>query len=234
MTLANLNIEGAYVPDPEAVPRLVCIYTGEAGEGKTHSAFTAPGPIVVFDVDHGLDGVVQKFLKEGKEILVIPVDWPATGDQAEYRAIWNEFEEKWEQICDALEGTGGTLILDTMTELVELAEWAFVGKLNEIPPTRHKQYQAPLRGLVRKVLNDTALNAIFIHKWGQEYNGTGYEIKGYKDMQYQVQAVIHVYIDEKGNRMQECVKSRANPNYQGADPTPALGFERTSRQVWQI
>ena len=229
--LAALSDIG-YSPE-EAAQRLVAVYAGEAGCGKTHSSLTAPGPIAFFDVDHGTEGVIQKFMDK-KEIVVIPISWGPSMTQNEYRAIWDDFVEKWLAAIEALKGTGGTLILDTMTELCELAEWAFVGKLTQIPPTMHKQYQAPLRGLVRAVLDDSELNAVFLHKWGEAYNNPAeMEIKGYRDMQYQVQAVVHVYIDPiTGVRMQEFTKSRQNATLQDADPIPALGFEFTSKLVW--
>ena len=230
--LDALREVGGYSPE-EAAQRLVCVIAGEAGCGKTHTALTAPGPIAFFDIDHGTEGVIQKF-SDDKEIVVIPIQWGPSLSQAEYREIWDDFVEKWLLAIETLKGTGGTIVLDTMTELCELAEWAFVGKLTEIPPTRHKQYQAPLRSLVRAVLDDSDLNAVFLHKWGLAYNSTTeYEIKGYKDMQHQVQAVFHVYIDpDNGTRMQECIKSRQNATLQDADPIPAMPFELSSALVW--
>jgi hypothetical protein len=225
---------GAYKPSGDATSqRLVLIYTGESGVGKTDRSLTAPDPIVFFDIDHGTEGVIQKAVQAGKDVTVIPVSWPDEGTQAEYKAIWTDMMTKFKTAVGLLRGTGGTIVWDTFTELVELAEWAFVGKINEIPPTRHKQYQAPLRSIVRTMLDDTQLNGIFIHKWGTVFQKPlEYEIKGYKDMMYQVQAVVQLELDKAGNRTQRFVKCRQNGKLQG-QATTATAFPLLSAMVWE-
>lgn len=59
--------------------RTVASVAGEVGTGKTHFTLTAPGPILVQNIDLGTEGVVEKFRKEGKEIY-------------EERYIWNPGE----------------------------------------------------------------------------------------------------------------------------------------------
>jgi len=232
--LAGLLEIGGYKPSAEiAAQRLVMVYTGDGGMGKSDRALTAPDPIAYFDIDHGAEGVIQKAVKAGKDVTVLPIDWPDTGTQAEYKAIWDDLMTKFRLVKNLLRGTGGTIIWDTFTELVELAEWAFVGKINEIPPTRHKQYQAPLRSIVRSMLDDTQLNGIFIHKWGTVFQKPNeYEIKGYKDMMYQVQVVAQLYQDGTGNRVQKIIKSRQNGMLQG-QVTPAVPFPVLSAMVWE-
>lgn len=224
------NMDGVYSPDSEAKHRLVVVYTGDPGEGKTHQYLTMPEPIVIFDIDHSLEGVIEKFAD--KDITIVPVNWPPDAEQAEYRLIWNDMREKFDLAVEALRGTGGSIVFDTFTELVELAEWAFLGKITEIPPQRHKIYQAPLRGIVRTILDDTILNAAFLHKWGPQYGNPQLgELKGYKDIAYQVQAVVLLTRNERGDRIQEILKCRQNGEMQGME-FPSMTFESLSKKVW--
>ena len=226
--LATLIENGGRRPDPEAPQRLVLVYTGEPGEGKTHNYLTMPEPIVIFNVDFGLEGVIEKF--SDKDIVIVDVTWPDVGEQADYRRIWDEMMGKLKLALAGLKGTGGSVVFDTFTELVELAEWAFVGKINEIPPTRHKQYQAPLRAIVRDVMA-AGVNGAFIHKYGPVYGRPqDSEIKGYRDMQYQAQAVVLCTRDENGNRVQEILKCRANGPLQGMT-LPAMDFINLAKMV---
>ena len=41
--------------------RLIISVDGHEKQGKSHFALTAPQPIALFDVDTGLEGVVEKF-----------------------------------------------------------------------------------------------------------------------------------------------------------------------------
>jgi hypothetical protein len=135
--LAALLDIGGYKPSADlTAQRLVMVYTGDGGGGKTDRALTSPDPIAYFDIDHGAEGVIHKAVKAGKDVTVIPVDWPDQGTQAQYKEVWDDMMGKFTIAKQLLRGTGGTIIWDTFTELVELAEWAFVGKINEIPPTR--------------------------------------------------------------------------------------------------
>jgi hypothetical protein len=232
---AGLLDIGGYKPSADpASHRLIMVYTGDPGTGKTDRALTAPDPIVLFDIDHGSEGVIERAVKAGKDITVFPVSWPDEAPQSDYKAIWMDTMLKFKTAVGLLKGTGGTIIWDTFTELVELAEWAFVGRINEIMPTKHKQYQAPLRAIVRTMLDDTQLNGIFIHKWGLVFNKTNeYEIKGYKDMMYQVQAVVQLTLDERnGQRGQKMIKCRQNGGLQGK-ALPAGPFSLVSAMVWE-
>jgi hypothetical protein len=231
---AQLLDIGGYKPSADgATRRLVAVYTGDPGTGKTDRALTAPDPIVYFDIDHGTEGVIEKFVKQGKDITVIPVSWPPDATQVEYRAVWNTLITQFTTTVKLLHGTGGTIIWDSFTELVELAQWAFLGKVNEIPPTRHVVYQAPLRSIVRTMLDDSQLNGIFIHKWGKVFNSMNeYEIRGYKDMMYQVQVVVQLTLDDKGQRGQKVIKCRQNGALQGKS-VPIGTFPLLSAMVWE-
>ena len=48
--------------------RLVISLAGFEKTGKTHLAFTGKSPIVIFNLDLGTEGVIEKFQAAGKEI----------------------------------------------------------------------------------------------------------------------------------------------------------------------
>lgn len=50
--------------------RVIASIEGSSGTGKDHFALGAPDPIVVFNFDCGLEGVIEKFVRKGKRITV--------------------------------------------------------------------------------------------------------------------------------------------------------------------
>ena len=58
--------------------RLVISLAGFEKTGKTHLAFTGKSPIVIFNLDLGTEGVIEKSQAAGKEIYVydVPVERP--------------------------------------------------------------------------------------------------------------------------------------------------------------
>ena len=48
--------------------RTICSIDGEVGTGKTYFGLTGPAPILVQNIDKGLEFVVEEFIKDGKEI----------------------------------------------------------------------------------------------------------------------------------------------------------------------
>lgn len=59
--------------DDEGPSRVIANIEGPQKTGKDFFAFTAPDPIVVFNFDCGLEGVVERFIRKGKKIIVAGV-----------------------------------------------------------------------------------------------------------------------------------------------------------------
>lgn len=55
-------------------PRIIARVVGEVGSGKTDFCLDAPGPIVVHTFDQGTEGVVEEYVKRGKEIYLAQYD----------------------------------------------------------------------------------------------------------------------------------------------------------------
>ena len=51
-------------------PRLVMAIEGREGSGKTELALSAPGPMGYQSIDIGTEGVIEKWVRAGKEIYL--------------------------------------------------------------------------------------------------------------------------------------------------------------------
>lgn len=163
-------------------PRIIGVSQGEVGTGKTHFWLTAPGPIVVFSLDKGLEGVVEPFTTD-KEIRIREYDWfppPVNDDteeedrkqfQTEAQKIRDQFVEDLEIACQHAR----TVLLDKETDIWELFRYAEFGAPNDAP----RNYPA-LNQRMRRVINlPKALDINFgciqgmKDEWGTKVKGDG-------------------------------------------------------------
>lgn len=172
----------------EAVPssnRLVMALKGKEKQGKTHFALTAPGPIALFNQDVGLEGVIHKFTRE-KVIAVYDFGEYSTKQLADQE--WNRFMRAWEACLRRPDLR--TIIMDTATDVWELARMAFFGKLTQVKPHHYTEVNASFRKFIREIY-DTDKNLIMIMKTKPVYiddRRTGeWEMSGFGDTKYLVQ-----------------------------------------------
>lgn len=140
------------------VPRAVLNIEASQKKGKTDFAIRdAPDPIIIFNLDQGLEGVVEKFLKKGREIIVAgmpgtggrdpktgrrrfphyhfgrPVPDPGQGRKADayVQRVAKNAAAMWEQFirdyAEALKSGARTLVVDTATALFQLGKFAYIG-----------------------------------------------------------------------------------------------------------
>lgn len=218
MSIAQLSFLKQASPTP-AKRRLIVSIMGREKQGKTHVGFTAPGPIAAFDFDYGQEGVIHKFAKDKRiytsefrigEISAekFNVEWERY--KKEYRAALNEKELR-------------SLIIDTNTELWELARMAKFGKLTQVMPHQYGPVNAEMRGLIRDAYSSDK-NVIFLHKMSEQYvnnSPTGrYVMAGFKDTPYSVQVNCLVWREEGGGDFHlEVTDCRQNPDVAGMDLT---------------
>ncbi len=215
--IAQLKAMG-FSDDLVSVPkRLICAIGGREFSGKTHFAFTAPGPIIFFDVDIGTEGVVNKFQNQGKQILIYPVSVPKGADTSKdvYSVLWTETKAR---IKKAYTLKQGTVVWDTETEINELARLAHFGKLTQVMPHNYANVNRELRDIMDWAY-DSTMNSIFIRKMKPKWvNGarTGdYEEQGWGDMEYKCQVNLTLYREDADSGPEFCAlirKSRQNPN----------------------
>lgn len=123
--------------DADPHPRLIGLSVGEVGTGKTHFWLGAPGPIVVFSFDKGLEGVVEPFQAQ-KDIYVAEYDWsPVNTDddseQDEMQDLAKSIRDKF--IADFTHSLqhARTVIIDKETDLWEMFRYAEFGRPNDSP-----------------------------------------------------------------------------------------------------
>ena len=216
-TLVQLKAMG-FSDDIAPTPRrLICAVGGREFSGKTHFAFTAPGPIIFFDVDIGTEGVVNKFQGKGKQIFIYPVSVPKGADTSKdvYSALWAETTAR---IKKAYTLKRGTVVWDTETEINELARLANFGKLTQVMPHNYAKVNRELRDIMDWAY-DSTMNSIFIRKmkpkWVNNARTSDYEEQGWGDMEYKCQVNLTMYREDTESGPEFCAlirKSRQNPN----------------------
>lgn len=121
--------------------RLIGRSVGEPGSRKTSFWLEAPGPIVVFSFDQGLEGVVERY-QEHKDIYVKEYDWSPTEelDQDDAIAMRDEFIGDFEHAIQHAR----TVLIDKETDLWELFRYAEFGAPNDAPrnyPQLNQRYR---------------------------------------------------------------------------------------------
>ena len=225
--LKAMKFSDEYVETPR---RLIVSSTGREKTGKSHFAFTAPPPIVLFDIDIGTEGVVGKFQDAGKYFLRYEVRVPKEAKQDVYVPMWSDLKAR---IKKAYTLSTGTVVWDTATEAYELARLSHFGKLSQVQPHNYVEVNNEWRDLLRTAF-DSTMNTVFIHKmkpvWLNTTTSDGksrstktdrFELSGFSEMDYLAQVnVIHYREDsQEGGGMPDFstfIKDcRSTPNVNG-------------------
>jgi len=130
--------------------RLILSVEGMEKEGKTHFALTAPGPIALFNIDCGTEGVVEKFLPF-KDIYTVDYPNRRYETQADYDDTWAQFLEDYYAALDSSHYR--TLIIDTATELWEMIRLCRLQKLTQVMATDYSPVNHEFRGLINSAFN---------------------------------------------------------------------------------
>jgi hypothetical protein len=216
---------------PPVVERVILSVEGPEKTGKTHFAFTAPGPIAYQAIDIGHEGVINKF--EGKKKIYSaiykfrpPVQAKADEDaMVEYaKKFWDLYERDYDA---ALKAGVRTVIWDTATEVWEMLRLSRFGKLVQVPSQKYVEVNGIFNEIVRRAYDHDA-NLILIHKQKAEYESiivegrsksrpTGRRIRsGYNEMGYLAQALIKMEYNQEHKRFQaEVLEARRAPRMKG-------------------
>lgn len=140
------NFVKADAPDKH---RIVGLSMGEPGSRKTSFWLEAPGPIVVFSFDQGLEGVVERYQKD-KDIYVAEYEWAPdpTKDESYLQDQAIDIRDKFSSDFKTALENARTVVLDKETDLWELFRYAEFGKPNNSP----RDYPA-LNQRYRKLIN---------------------------------------------------------------------------------
>jgi hypothetical protein len=207
--------------DVEAPRRLIISSAGQNKTGKTNFLLTAPGPIAVFNLDLGLEGMVHKHVTKTHRVLTRTFSLPAdtvglSEDQVGELAmeLFNEFSAAFQAACKLPKKEVATIGWDSGTEAWEMARLGFLGKLAQVMPHHYTMVNSEFRKLLR-CITDTDKNFVITHKLKREYvdalGPTGKKIQvpsgdwvrsGFGDIGYVVQVNLRHYRDEEGFGME--------------------------------
>ena len=236
--------------------RIIFRSFGADKTGKDHFGLTGPGPIAIQSFDVGLEGVVEKFVKAGKEVR-----------RTEYEFDKNDFSQKAAQdIVDRFETDyaialkkARTIMWDTESEFWEVCRYAEFGQKSD-RPNSYERLNGWYRDLIQQAY-DSNVNLQLIQKtkekWGnrtkqskdgrtvQEGYPTGeFEPYGFKELNYIVQANLqHFWVpgtDESSSHFEvkvlNCRQNMgvAGETFEGLD-LPTLGqlvFPDSTEKDW--
>lgn len=195
--------------DEVTIPRMVLCTQAQEKRGKTHFAFTAPGPIGVLSTDAGTREVMRKFLPNRRVIYkTLASAKELIADKAGTDAV----NKAWTDTRSAMEAMVGnklvrTIVCDTATEMWELCRLCRFGKLSQVMPHHYPPVNDEFRKSILKLPYEReGLNCIFIHKEKREYKSgkdgkdswTGrFERAGFNDAPYIADIVLRHYRSDK-------------------------------------
>jgi len=168
---------------PKAPQRAITKIAGLDKSGKSHLSLTAEGPIVYHSIDIGTEGVVEKFQNQGKQVLVKEITYKKGEPKSVYLDMWNTFKADF---ALGLTLNKGMVVVDTWTEVYELARLAHFGKLEQVQAHHYGPVYAELRGLIRDIY-DTHMSAALLTKMAPDYNTKELVEKGFSDTDFLVQ-----------------------------------------------
>jgi hypothetical protein len=214
--VAQLSGAGFKITVPQVHRRAIISIEGLEKTGKSHLSLTAEGDITYLSLDIGMEGMVEKFLMQGKRIytLELPsvVNLAVEFDKGRVETAYAQLRTAY---LTALK-VGGTIIIDTATELWELLRLARFGKLAQVTPNQYGPVNLEYRDLIRRAFDVPNVTLILLHKMKDEYigmNRTGkYKRSGFADTGYLVQVMLECFKEENpaggeplfGFRVKEC------------------------------
>ena len=161
--------------------RIICALNGEVGAWKTSWALGAPGPMLVQNLDRGLEGVIEPF-QELREIYVTNYD----SNTHELAQIEND-EQRQEaaeaiaasiesDLLDALANGIRSIVWDKEGQIYDIVKYAMLGGKESDNPNRFYPVHQRLGSWIN-ALKDSDANLICIRgmktPWVNEVKGSG-------------------------------------------------------------
>lgn len=196
---------------PKATRRICMSVEGREKKGKTHLALTAPGPMVYFNLDDGLDRVEPNVKFPDLDLRVINV--PSVAKNGHPDMIADQALKVWETIrtqhINALD-SARTVVYDSFTEMWEIIRLARFGKLTQVSPQHYGTVNREFHEFIREFTQRTA-NLILLHKVMPEFeNKVNMERKGFSHIGFDVDDFVRVERDETGQFYVEVIESGHN------------------------
>lgn len=187
-------IQGFNKVSDKITPRLIASVSGLEKQGKSSFALSAPGPLLYFNLDYGLEGVAGKYAGD-KDIYVKEYRFRRNDTADKYNTLWCNFTTDY---YSALKSKARTVVLDTATEVWELLRLTRFGKLTQVMPHHYGPVNAEYMSLIREGYSYNK-NVILLHKLKKQYvndsfNGK-YERAGFTNTGFLVQSNLEVFRD---------------------------------------
>ncbi len=204
--------------------RLIFRSYGPEKVGKNHFGFTAPGPIAVLSFDIGLEGTVEKFLREGKDIRYVEYEFAKNDcSQEAAQVMRDQFMEDYGKALKVAR----TIIIDTETELWDLWRYAEFGinkqGVSTDAPKDYVKLNSNYRDFIQQAF-DEGVNLQLIQKvkerWKTNEKGSPvpsgvFEPSGFKEAGYIVQASLRHTWDRENGFGVEVINCRQNMGLAG-------------------
>lgn len=155
--------------------RLIVTIDGMPFTGKTHFLCTAPKPIYLYNLDYGIEGVVESLADSGLSTRDIhvedyslkrpPLSSSAAIDHA--RHVARAFAQSYRELLKRPERV--SIGLDTSSEFWRCFRLGDLGKLSQVPPMRYVRVNALFRDLLNEVMS-TPHNLILVHRQKDRYD----------------------------------------------------------------
>lgn len=232
--------------------RMIVATSAPEKTGKTHWALhTTPSPVALIDFDIGTEGVINK-RDPKRRILHRQFNLKAQSAIEGRVPRREEWEKEWSDCETAVRACVAnslirTLVIDTGTEMWELARLAEFGKVDQVKPHHYGPLNREYRMLVQSAYSRKDLNVVITHKVKKQYkndNWNGeYERAGFGDVAFLVQVNVDHYVEvieegedgapdqtEFGIRVLNC---RQNPEVNGLElEGPLCSFAVLGRKVF--
>lgn len=142
---------------------------GKRSTGKSHFAMTGRKPMLYINIDMGTDDVEDKMvrLRKQKDVMVLPIVVPPARKDDTLADMKIRAEEQYytakDAVTDACKGGFRTIVIDTTTEMWEIARLAYFGKTSGVPQL---DYAVPnnLFSNFLRIPQMHDVDAVFIHQ----------------------------------------------------------------------
>lgn len=214
----------------ETKPRgLLFSVEGRPKCGKTEFGLSLPDPLFILNLNLSLVGVIEKHIKEGKEIYVQEIQIPLSKSLpgSSFSELSGAAADQWRRAISSLveaikEPSIKGLFIDTGSELWELLRIARLGKLAAVLPIQYAAVNAEFRQLLQVLLTSGKFVGLS-HKRKPEYvndqRTNRFERAGFGDIGFDVQVELLaerdltlVGDDQYSMTFMDC---RANPTLNG-------------------
>jgi hypothetical protein len=194
-----LNIKELKVVDIKPKGILMSV-EGQQKCGKTELGLTMPGDLFILNLNWGLVGVYEKYVKAGKTLYVQDIKIPYTKDLpgSPFTILATAATEQWRKAILALmeavkDPSISSIFIDTGSELWDLLRVARLGKLTQVMPIQYASVNAEFRQLLQ-ILLTCGKNVLISHKVKPEYvndqKTNRFERAGFGDIGFDVQVSL--------------------------------------------